>query len=98
MILPEVIAEVVYVLTKFYNYSVELTVNAILCFLYDAKCDNPVVINAVTTFGVLNMDFVDCILCEYSKIPQYEIITFDKKLLKAIGHNIVGCCDTSKDE
>ena len=92
LILPEVIAEVVYVLTKFYNYSIDLTVNAILCFLEDAKCDDAVVINAVTTFGESNMDFIDCILCEYSKNPQYEIITFDKKLLRAIESDAVGDC------
>ena len=84
LVLPEVVAEVIYVLTKFYNYSIDLSVNAILCFLEDAKCEDMIIVNAIITFGKFNMDFVDCLLCEYSKNPQYEIITFDKGLKKKI--------------
>ena len=84
LILPEVVAEVVYVLTKFYKYSIDLSVNAMLCFLDDANCTDAVIFNAIIAFGESNMDFVDCLLCEYSKNPQYEIITFDRKLLKRI--------------
>ena len=63
----------------------------------DAKCDDAVIINAVTTFGTSSMDFVGCILCEYSKNPRYEIITFDKKLLKAIESDTTGDCGIDKN-
>jgi predicted nucleic-acid-binding protein len=85
LILPEVVAEVVYVLTKYYGQSRDLVVGNILHFLTDASCDSEVLINGLKTFGACNLDFVDCLLYAYSKTSDYTVFTFDKNLKKLIG-------------
>ena len=82
LILPEVLAEVIYVMTKYYNLPNDTTAEYICAFLDDAGCVSDLLINAVKLFGKENIDFVDCLLSEHS--TDYEILTFDKKLLKLI--------------
>ena len=82
-ILPEIIAEVVYVLTKVYRYERIKTATGITSFLncqnvVTEKCD--VVLKALQYYGNTSLDFVDCLLCAYHTIAGYEICTFDKKL------------------
>ena len=84
LILPEVIAEVIYVMTKYYNYPRNEVSEYIVTFLEDADCDSQNVINAVKTFSNKSFDFVDCLLYEYSKQEDYEVFTFDKDLNKLI--------------
>jgi len=57
----EILAEVVYVLSRVYK------------------------IPTFKIFKTKNLDFVDCLLCAYSK--EDEIVTFDKKLNKCISNN-----------
>ena len=83
-ILHEIIAEVIYVMNKVYKIPRENVADYIDNFFDDAKCKNKLLINAVRNFGVLNLDFVDCLLLEYSSETEYEVFTFDEKLLKAI--------------
>jgi len=84
LILPEVIAEVIYVMTKYYNYPRNKVSDYIIEFLEDSECNYQNLINAVKTFGGKNLDFVDCLLYEYSKQKDYEVFTFDKDLIKLI--------------
>ena len=84
LILPEVMAEVIYVMTKYYNYPRDKVSDYIIKFLEDSDCDSQNLVDAVKTFGGKNFDFVDCLLYEYSKQKDYEIFTFDKDLNKLI--------------
>ena len=84
LILPEVIAEVVYVLTKYYNQPRNTSAEHLLHFLEDADCNSIVLLNALKTFGKSNLDFVDCLLYEYAKQPGYKVLSFDKGLSKLI--------------
>jgi predicted nucleic-acid-binding protein len=81
---PEVIMEVVYILTKSYGYTRDETIKGILDFLDDADYHNAYITNVLKTFGATKLDFVDCLLLEYSKHPEYEVFTFDKTLKKMI--------------
>ncbi|MDR1811887.1 MAG: PIN domain-containing protein [Candidatus Fibromonas sp.] len=76
--LPEVIAEVVYILTKHYNIERKETVENIINFLNETNDKNEILRLALKTFSETNFDFVDCIL--YANSKQYDIFTFDKKL------------------
>jgi|GEM_PF-2573951 len=55
--------------------------------ILDANCDSELLINSLKTFGNTKLDFVDCILYEYSKLHKYNILTFDKDLIKLIRSN-----------
>lgn len=78
---PEVIAEVVYVLKSVYKVERREISNAILEILKEIEIEHKNVINeAVKIFSETNLDFVDCILIAYSKFENVEIFSFDKKL------------------
>ena len=89
LILPEVMAEVVYVLTKYYNQPRDTAVECLLEFLEDANCGSEVLRHAVETFGKSKYDFVDCLLYEYSKQADYKVFTFDKDLKSLLKHELV---------
>ena len=83
MVLPEIIAEVVYVITRVYKYERIKTSSGIAAFLnyhniVTEKYD--VVLKALQYFGDTSLDFADCLLCAYHTVSGYEICTFDKKL------------------
>jgi predicted nucleic acid-binding protein len=82
MALPEVIAEVVYVLMKQYNIGRKETIENVVVFLDDINDRSDFLRLALKTFGETNFDFVDSMLYAYSK--QYKIFTFDKKLKSLI--------------
>ena len=80
----EVLAEVIYVLGGIYeipkkDISLKLIV---LLSQKNVKSVEGVTIEALQIFVEKNIDFVDALLCAYSK--NDEIRTFDKKLLKCI--------------
>ncbi|WP_457623014.1 PIN domain-containing protein [Persephonella sp.] len=80
-----VIAEVVYVLEKFYNLDRQEIAEVLknLLLLRGIKTENKVyVLRAFDIYADKKLDFVDCILCVMSE--DYEILTFDKKLNKCI--------------
>jgi len=80
-----VIAEVVYVLEKFYNIDRQEIAEVLknLLLLRGIKTENKVyVLRAFDIYADKKLDFVDCILCAMSE--DYEILTFDKKLNKCI--------------
>ncbi len=85
LIKEAVIAEVVYVLEKFYKVSrkeISQTLKNLIS-LRGIKTENKnFILKALDIYSYKNLDFVDCILCAMSE--QYDIETFDKKLNKCI--------------
>ena len=83
MVLPEIIAEVVYVMTRVYKYERIKTSSGIAAFLnyHNIVTEKyAVVLKALQYFGDTSLDFADCLLCAYHTVSGYEICTFDKKL------------------
>ena len=94
MVLPEIIAEVVYVMTRVYKYERIKTSSGIAAFLnYHSIVTEKyaVVLKALQYFGDTSLDFADCLLCAYHTVAGYEICTFDKKL-----NNFIMREDTNK--
>lgn len=83
LILPEVMAEVVYVAINVYKMERSQIVPGILDFLdmdhVKTNCGNVIYIG-LKLFAKTSLDFVDCLLCAYHTVSGYEICTFDKKL------------------
>lgn len=83
----EVLAEVVYVLTKTYQVP---KVDA--CKTLDLFCQKPnvllqdekVVSLALNYFTEKNIDFVDALLCAANKSNGVQVFSFDKKLIKCV--------------
>ena len=83
----EVIAEVVYVLTKVYDVSREDVSEAIQSFLKarNIVCSNgEIVVKSLQLFGENHLDFVDNILLAYHQIRGVTIYSYDRKLINAI--------------
>jgi len=81
----EVLAEVVYVLVGVYSIPKKDVADMLiqLVSFSNIQVENKDIIkNALIIFQTKNLDFVDCILCSYSKIDMIK--TFDKKLNKCI--------------
>ena len=78
---PEVLAEVVYVLSGLYKTSREDISWAIHCILIDIKVDNLKSLRyALGLYNQTSLDFVDCLLIAYHKVLGVEVFSFDKKL------------------
>ena len=86
LILPEVLAEVIYIMTKYYNQSHDFVSEKILFFLNEINYYSTILLDSIKTFGEGKLDFVDCLLFEYSKTLFYEVFTFDKRLKKKIAN------------
>lgn len=83
----EVIAEVVYVLTKVYNIPRIETSQAIIRFLKSRNimCKNEeVVIRALQLFAENRLDFVDNVLLAYHQVTGISIYSYDRKLMNAV--------------
>ena len=79
--IPEVIAEVIYVLKSVYKIERKEIGDAITSFLQEIDIENKnIILKSVKIFSETNLDFVDCILISYNKIENVEIFSFDKKL------------------
>lgn len=80
-IYPEVLAEMVYVLTKVYNIERNEVCEKLTQLLdFVETTDKDVMKLALKNFSEIKLDFVDCILLAQNKIHNFEIATFDKKL------------------
>ena len=82
-VLQSILAEVIYVFTKFYKIDKKQVVEILEELLSNRSIkiqDKDITINAIHLFKTNNVDFVDCLLCAYSK--EMEIFSFDKKLNK----------------
>ena len=79
--LPEVLAEVVYVLKRVYEVEKVDIVNALLDILNEVEVEHhDTIVRAVQIFSESNLDFVDCILIAYHEVEGIEVFSFDKKL------------------
>jgi predicted nucleic-acid-binding protein len=90
VLMIEVVAEVVYVLSGVYNVPREEIAEVIIEFgtLDNITFKNKLItINALQNFSNCNLDFIDCVLLSYNMLRNYEIFSFDKKLMKQIEMN-----------
>lgn len=81
----EVIAEIVYVLSRVYKIDRESIRQLVGNILYLPNAIIPckqIAESALQLYALENLDFVDCILISYAKTENYKIISFDKKLNK----------------
>lgn len=79
--LPEVIAEVVYVLKGTYGIERSEIGTTLVEFLDEVAIENQeAVCEALILFSETALDFVDCILIARHRILGEEIASFDKKL------------------
>jgi len=85
LILHSVVAEVVYVLLKLYKVS-RKEIAEVLTGLVKIKGikvqDREILLNAFKLFKNKDLDFVDCLLCAYSR--KYQVISFDKEVNECI--------------
>ena len=89
----EVIAEVVYVLTKVYQVSREEASNAIQIFLRakNIVCSSgAITVKALQLFANNHLDFVDNVLLAYHQIQGIEIYSYVRKLMNSIRGGDVG--------
>ena len=83
----EVVAEVVYVLTKVYNVSRKDTSDAIQRFLKarNIVCsNNEIAVRSLQLFGENHLDFVDNVLLAYHQLRGIAIYSYDRKLINAM--------------
>ena len=78
---PEVLAEVVYVLSGLYGRPRNEVSWALHCVLKDVKVENVRALRyALGVFNRTSLDFVDCLLIAYHKVNGIDVLSFDKKL------------------
>lgn len=93
--LPEVLAEVVYVLRNVYKVEKQNIVDTLLDVLNEIEIEHyETILRSVNIFAETNLDFVDCILIAYNEVEKIEVFSFDKKLtrrlIKKFEHNEIG--------
>lgn len=87
----EVLAEVVYVLAGVYGAECRQIAETVGAFLEEVEVPHPLALRyAFRLYGQSKLDFVDCVLAGYHHVDGAEILTFDKKLLKALRTNPIG--------
>jgi len=87
LILPEVVAEIVYVLLKIYHLDRKEITRSVSTLLRHKNVRVPykrVVETALRHFGETKFDFVDCLMIGYSLVEGHQVFTFDKKLAKKL--------------
>ncbi|WP_191014451.1 PIN domain-containing protein [Treponema zioleckii] len=90
-VLPEVFAEVVYVLTKVYAIDRGDVAVAMQELLQFVSTTVPAVMKKAFEYYVeTKLDFVDCILASYRFVEDKEIFSFDKKLNNFIARKKIG--------
>lgn len=84
-LLPEVLAEIVYVLSGVYAVPRAELAEKLDAFLDEVQCDQPAVLRrALATYGAKKVDFVDCLLLAYHIETGDAVVTFDKDLRKLL--------------
>ena len=78
---PEILAEVIYVLSGHYKISRSEVSWFIHCVILDVKVENVKAVRyALGIFNQSSLDFVDCLLIAYNKVLGINVLSFDKKL------------------
>lgn len=83
----EVIAEIVYVLTKVYDVSRTDTSDAIQRFLRarNIVCsNNEIAVRALQLFSENRLDFIDNVLLAYHQLRGITIYSYDRKLINTM--------------
>ncbi len=84
-LLPEVLAEVVYVLLGVYSVPRDELSLQLRRFIDEIQCDHPEVLRtALELFGASKLDFVDCLLAAYNSQLGDVVVSFDRKLNKTL--------------
>ena len=81
----EVVAEIVYVLSKAYSVErgvIAKTITDMSNVSNITIAQKKVVLHALRVYASTTLDFVDCLLIGYAKEDRHTIFTFDKKLRK----------------
>lgn len=79
--LPEVLAEVVYVLSGVYRIERTEIGRTLTDFLDEISIDNQESVQeALSLFSETSLDFVDCIIIARHRILGEDVMSFDKKL------------------
>ncbi len=93
----EVLAEVVYVLNKTYKVPKDELGKILKDFISSGNVEvesKDVVISALEIFETKNIDFVDSLLCSYSKLMSWKVVSFDKKLNQCM--QVSNVCEMEK--
>ena len=81
----EVVAEVVYVLQRVYEVPRKEIAGVLGDLCPKLACSRmSTLIEALEAYGSTTLDFVDCVLLASAKVEHTDVLTFDKKLAKAI--------------
>jgi predicted nucleic acid-binding protein len=84
-LLPEVLAEIVYVLCGVYSVPRGEVAEKLLPFIDEVDCANPEVLRkGLDFFGATKLDFVDSLLLAYCAEMGDSVLTFDKGLKKRL--------------
>ncbi len=81
----EILAEVVYVMQGVYKVSRQEIAEALarlVAYPNITTNNTPVLDEALRLYSKMGLDFVDTLLCAYSRVEGAQIDTFDKKLNK----------------
>lgn len=82
---PEVLAEVVYVLAGVYRARRSMIAQALTMLLDEIEVSHkPALLYALRLYADSRLDFVDCLLAGYHHVEGQSVVTFDKKLQKAL--------------
>lgn len=82
---PEVLAEVAYVLTGYYEETRENVADSITKLLIDVHIEHKdAVTEGIRIFCDTKLDFVDCILIGRNHVLGDDVFSFDKKLNKRL--------------
>lgn len=80
-LLPEVLAEVVYVLLGVYSVPREELASQLQILIKEVQAEHPEVLDtALATFGSTKLDFVDCLLVAYNRHLGDKVVSFDRKM------------------
>lgn len=83
--LPEILAEVVYVLTGYYGEARNTVYNSLTDLLVDVHIDHKdAITEALHIFRDTSLDFVDCILIGRNHVLGDNVFSFDNKLNKRL--------------
>ena len=85
---PEVLAEVAYVLAKVYKANRADIATFLSAIVNDVDVEPAhVVEKAIEVYRDNPLDFVDCMLVAYNKVEGTKVFTFDKKMNKLLDSN-----------
>ena len=85
---PEVLAEMAYVLAKVYKANRADIATFLSAIVNDVDVEPAhVVEKAIEVYRDNNLDFMDCMLVAYNKVEGTKVFTFDKKMNKLLDSN-----------